>query len=94
MGQFGFGGGVEISRHAKKRWRERVDDPPAGALELTESVWHNAETVYAPEADCDESRVYPVPGQRDMLLCGKHKGNIVVSTVLYADPDRLEGGGF
>jgi hypothetical protein len=81
------GGGVDISRHARKRWNERV---PSSAPDLQPSTWLNAEYAYAPEADCDETKLFRLDGARDMLLCGQKKGQkTVVVTVLYADYDRL-----
>lgn len=89
---FSMGGNsVDVTRHAKKRWRERVRNPPTQDLELSADMWHSAENVIAPEADCDEERLYTIPGEQDMLLCGKHKGSKVsITTVLYADYSRLQ----
>ena len=88
---FSMGGGsVKVTRHAKRRWRERVRDPPPQALELSADMWHSAQNVVAPEADCDESRIYPIPGKSDMLLCGKHDASgVSIATVLYADYSRI-----
>jgi hypothetical protein len=94
-GDFGIGSGggdIVIKRHAKKRWRERTEPGtlPGHDIELDEGTWLNAETVDAPEADCDEARLYTVRGARDMLLCGHHDGATTrVTTVLYADHSRL-----
>jgi hypothetical protein len=95
MVDLGFGGSnAEISRHAKKQWRNRVENPPPRKDELTGSIWLNAEPVRAPEVDGQEVRLVRMPGgHRDMLLTGHHKrdGSVVVATVLYADYSRLPG---
>jgi len=92
MVNFGFGNDVNISRHAKRQWRDRVTDPPPGDEELEGSTWLNAEPVHAPKANCEEARLYRMRGARDMLLCGHRKSSgMVVATVLYADYSRLPG---
>jgi len=86
FGSGGSGGDVRITRHARKRWRERVEKPPSWAIELDEDIWREAERVVVPTKDCDESRLYTMPGTRNMILCGKRRadGGLNVATAVYA----------
>lgn len=97
MSEFDFlgaGGGngidVVISRHARSRWAERLEDWALRRHPILPTAWRSSEVVIAPQADCDETRLYVIEGHRDMLLCGKHyPEKTVVATVLYADHSRL-----
>lgn len=93
-GDFGIGNGglpIEITIHARQRWRERLPDWALKHYPLNPRTWDEAVVVIAPTADCDETRLVEIIGaERDMILCAKHHPDkTVVVTVMYADYDRL-----
>lgn len=94
MSDFGIGtsGSVRISRHARKRWRQRVERPPSWAIELDEDIWHEAEPVRVPTKNCLEARLYEMPGTRDMILCAKRRPGepLTVTTAVYADREVVK----
>jgi hypothetical protein len=86
----GRGARVKVTKHARERWRERVPESQLYAHGLDANTWHQAEVVYAPQANCDESRLYQIRGARDMLLCGMYNpDHTSVVTVMHADYSRL-----